>query len=92
MFDILLQAVIMTNTAAAIFLCGRPESWSRWGCLVGLIGQPFWFISLFRVEPLQWGWLVSAILITGSYLQGCWFKLLKPYLAARRKTTGFASA
>ncbi|MGJ7542463.1 hypothetical protein [Variovorax sp. LT1R16] len=26
----------------------RRESWRRWACIFGIVGQPFWFYASFR--------------------------------------------
>jgi hypothetical protein len=66
----ILQIIIVFLSASAIFMISRKENWSKWGYLVGLIGQPFWLYSTYHSE--QWGiFLLSMFYIyswgTGVY-------------------------
>lgn len=42
------QAVIMILSSAAIWFVGRREKWSRWGFVIGFIGQPFWVYTAIK--------------------------------------------
>lgn len=53
----------------AIFLVGMKERRQRrWGYLLGLCGQPFWFWVTFQAE--QWGIFALAFFYTLSWING----------------------
>lgn len=53
-----------------IFLMNRKN---RWGCVFGLIAQPFWFISTFINH--QWGMFILSVVYTLIWINGIynWF-------------------
>jgi hypothetical protein len=55
---------------------GRREHWRRWGLIVGLMGQPFWFWSSWQHE--QWGIFAVSVWYTYAWLQGIWNFWIKP--------------
>ena len=62
------QSFILLVGGAAIWLVGRKEEWRRWGYVLGLVSQPFWFYSTIRTE--QWGMFVLSLWYTYSWGQG----------------------
>lgn len=62
------QILIGILGVTAILLVGRKDKWQRWGYIVGLIGQPFWFYSAYANE--QWGIFVLSLFYTYSWGQG----------------------
>jgi hypothetical protein len=54
----------------AIWFAGRRESWRRWGYILGLLGQPFWFWETISREQ----WVIAALCCayTYSWAQGIW--------------------
>jgi hypothetical protein len=66
--DTLSQIMIMICGASAIWLVGRKEHWKRWGYVIGLIGQPFWFYTTIVNE--QWGIFLMTLFYTYSWGQG----------------------
>ncbi len=70
MFDIISQFGIAIFGAAAIILVAKKN---KWGFVIGLISQPFWFITSFTNK--QWGVFVLSIIFTGSWILGIyeWF-------------------
>lgn len=40
----------------------------RWACIVGLVGQPFWFYSTFTQE--QWGAFAVVASYTVAFMRG----------------------
>ena len=70
------QVIIVIFGAAAIFLVGRKEKWSRWGYIMGMLSQPFWLIESFKNE--QWGFFILSIWYTYSWGQGIWNYWIKP--------------
>lgn len=62
------QFIIPVCTCAAVWLLSRPDfRRRRWGPVVGLVGQPFWFLATISAE--QWGIVVVATWFTGVYVQ-----------------------
>lgn len=68
MFDLISQVVIVLTGAAAIWLVNRPEKWSRWGSIVGIVGQPFWLWTTWT--NAQWGMLALSVWYTYAWGQG----------------------
>lgn len=72
------QIAIMIFGASAIWLVGRKEHWKRWGYILGIIGQPFWFYTAYTNE--QWGILIMCLFYFYAWLQGIynhWIKVPK---------------
>ena len=68
--DNLAQVAIVILGGSAIWLLGRREDWKRWGYVLGMLSQPFWFWATLRTE--QWGLFVLSIWYTFSWGQGIW--------------------
>lgn len=64
------QIGIMLFGCSAIWVVGRKEKWRRWGYILGLCSQPFWFYSAYQAE--QWGILCLCLWYTYSWGQGIW--------------------
>lgn len=66
----------------AVFLSQtRRESFRRWACIFGLIGQPFWFYSAFTHQ--QWGIFGLSFLYTFAWGQGVFNNWLRPWYMTR---------
>ena len=65
----IVQLMIAVTGATAVFLT-QCASWElrRWACVIGLIGQPFWFIAAYTAE--QWGVFFAAFLYTIAWARG----------------------
>lgn len=50
----------------------------RWGCIFGLLGQPFWFYETAHAQ--QWGIFILCFLYTLSWMRGLWNFWLEPWL------------
>jgi hypothetical protein len=72
----MIQAIILISACLAIWLLTAKKPYSKWGHVVGLIGQPFWFYDSWQHE--QWGIFIAAIVFTVSYIKGCYNHILKP--------------
>lgn len=71
------QLIIMLTGIVAIWLLNDSrEHVRRWGCIVGLIGQPAWLWATWTGQ--QWGMLVATIGFTLAYLRGLWALWLRP--------------
>ena len=61
---------------AAVFLSqDARESWRRWACIAGLLGQPFWFYATWKAG--QWGILALCFVYAFSWARGLrtyWWK------------------
>lgn len=60
----------------AVFLSqDSRESWRRWACVAGLLGQPFWFYATWKAG--QWGILALCFVYALSWARGVrtyWWK------------------
>jgi len=66
--DQVAQYVILILGPTAVFLVGSKGRLRRWGYLVGLLTQPWWFITLYCNG--QWPVLVVSIIYTVSWANG----------------------
>lgn len=70
------QVGILLFGVAALFLVNDPNPrFRRWGPVLGLIGQPFWFYSAFIAE--QWGIFSLCFAYTFAWARGAyhaWWK------------------
>lgn len=65
----ILQAMILLSSCAAIALMAQPSARARkWGYLGGLLGQPAWLV--FAWQSSAWGILAVALWWTGWYVWG----------------------
>lgn len=70
MLEVISQVAIAVFGASAIWFVGRKEHWKRWGYILGVLGQPFWFYTTIVNE--QWGIFALCLFYTYSWLQGVW--------------------
>jgi hypothetical protein len=61
----------------------KRESWRRWACVFGMLGQPFWFYAAWKAE--QWGIFALCALYTYAWARGLWVHWFRPYLTARER-------
>lgn len=58
------------------FLVNDPRvKWRRWGCVVGLIGQPFWIYS--AIVAHQWGIFALSIFYTMMWWRGVYHQWVR---------------
>ena len=62
------QIMILIFGCSAIWLVARKEHWRKWGYIIGLLAQPFWFYS--SIVNKQWGILILTIFYTYSWAMG----------------------
>ncbi len=62
------QAGIVIFGASAVYLVGRTDKWKRWGYVLGLCAQPFWFYTTWQAE--QWGIFAISIWYAYSWANG----------------------
>jgi hypothetical protein len=71
MSDVVSQVLIFVFGVSAIFLvCAKTERVRRWGYIVGLAGQPFWFYQFYIHQ--QWIMFGIACAYTVSWIYGVW--------------------
>ena len=75
MLNNLVQLVIVLTGCSAIFMVSRKESWSKYGYIVGLLGQPAWFYI--GISNRNWGIVLLTIVYTFSWSQGIYFNFIK---------------
>lgn len=70
MLDNIAQIAITLLGATAILLIAKKN---KWGFVVGLISQPFWFIT--SLAHKQWGIFITSIIFTINWIYGIyeWF-------------------
>jgi len=73
--DIFTQIMIFILGVPALWLLGRPEKWSRYGFILGLLAQPFWYYQTLCNK--QYMILALNIIYTFSWCQGIYFKFIK---------------
>jgi hypothetical protein len=70
------QISIALTGVAAIWLTQQSnENWKRYACILGIIGQPFWFYSAYKAE--QWGIFILCFFYTYSWSLGVWNNWIK---------------
>jgi len=63
------QIAIALTGGLAIWLTQQSnEGWKKYACILGLLGQPFWFYSAYMAE--QWGILALTLFYTYSWFVG----------------------
>ena len=63
------QAVILITGVLAITLSQLKDSrLTRWACVVGLSGQPFWIYATWVAG--QWGIFINSLLYTAAWAYG----------------------
>ena len=68
--------ILVTGVIAVWLTQHKRESWRRWACIFGLLGQPFWFYAAWKAE--QWGILGISVLYTYAWARGIWTYWLAP--------------
>lgn len=74
------QICIFIFGALGLLLVNDPRPHvRRFGCISGLIGQPFWYIAAFHAG--QWGIFASSFLYSASWIRGFYYAWVVPYRA-----------
>lgn len=70
MWDTISQILIFILGVCSIILISRKN---KWGFVLGLLSQPFWFITSFLNK--QWGVFFLSLVYTASWVYGIyeWF-------------------
>ena len=81
------QIAIAFSGVVAVWLTqDKRESWRRWACIFGMLGQPFWFYAAWKAE--QWGIFALCTLYTYAWARGLWTHWLNPYFQTRERQGG----
>ena len=77
------QVGILLYGLPALFVVGyKDHNIRRWAYMLGICGQPFWFIA--TISQSQWGMLVLVLFYTGSWSNGVyqhWIRNIIPAAA-----------
>lgn len=73
----LIGSLQMILTLAGMWCVNSPKL-VKYGCIFGVISQPFWYVIAIRTGEV--GVLVTTTAITLLWLKGVWSWWLKPYL------------
>ena len=66
--DVITQIFVLFFGVGAVFLVGLKTDKKRWGYILGICGQPFWFYQFITHEQY---WLIGiGILYTISWING----------------------
>jgi hypothetical protein len=60
----------------------RRESYRRWACIFGMLGQPFWLYNSWVAE--QWGIFAISILYVVVWMRGIWLHWLVPQVQSQQ--------
>jgi len=83
------QIGIALSGIVAVWLTqDRRDSWRRWACIFGMLGQPFWFYAAWKAE--QWGIFLLCTLYTYAWARGLWTHWLTPYAEPWERLTAAA--
>lgn len=66
--DSALQIGIAVLSIVSMFLLASTGPWQRWGYIVGLSGQPLWFVSTWRTG--QYGIFIVSLFYTAALALG----------------------
>lgn len=71
------QLFIAVSGTLSIWLTQQHrEAWKRYACLIGMIGQPFFFYATYSAE--QWGMFFLTFFYTYSWALGIYNNWIKP--------------
>ncbi len=70
------QIVIAVTGVPAVWLSqDSRHKWRRWSCVLGVVGQPFWFYAAWKAE--QWGIFALCFLYSYAWGRGVWNNWIK---------------
>lgn len=65
-----------------VWMVGWNNKYRKYGYLVGVISQQFWFITLYYNK--QWPIFICAILYTYSWANGAWNFIFKAHMGGKQ--------
>jgi hypothetical protein len=71
----MIQTCIFILSGLAIYLISRTDKWNKYGFVVGLCGQVFWFYETYKNS--QWGMFLLTCFYTYSYINGIYLRFYK---------------
>lgn len=81
---ILCEVMIFVLGSAAVFLLNTNSRWSKYGAILGLLSEPFWFLSAYMSQ--SWGIFAVSFIYTLSYCVGVYrFWFCKTKQSKRKK-------
>lgn len=63
-------AIAMTGAVAVWLSQDKRADRRKWACVLGMIGQPFWFYATWKGR--QWGMFALCFLYTWGWARGIW--------------------
>ena len=69
-------AIAVLGAGAAWLSQARAESFRRWACVFGMLGQPFWFYASWQAG--QWGIFAVSVLYALAWMKGVWTYWISP--------------
>lgn len=81
-FSITYDQVLILFTGALAIILSQMKSFTfrKWGAIVGMLGQPFWFIAAWKAKQL--GILIVCVVYTFGWALGVWNYWIAPAIAA----------
>ena len=73
-------AIAVLGAGAAWLSQARAESFRRWACVFGMLGQPFWFYASWQAD--QWGIFAVSVLYALAWMKGLWTYWIGPVRSA----------
>lgn len=70
MIDTIANIGIILFGGSAIFLVSRTDKWMRWGYIMGMVSQPFWFYI--AITTAQFGVFLMSCWFTFCWAKGIW--------------------
>lgn len=68
--------ILLTGAVAIVLVQFDSVAIRQWACIVGMIGQPFWFLATYRAK--QWGMFAVTVIYTAAWMGGLWKFWIKP--------------
>jgi len=76
MIDTICQIAIVLFCMSSIFIVNDPRPRvSRWGCLFGLMSEPFWFYTTYTHS--QWGIFAASFVYAFSWARGVYHQWIR---------------
>ena len=69
-------AIAFLGALAAWLSQARTDSFRRWACIFGILGQPFWFYAAWQAD--QWGIFAVSVLYALAWMKGLWIHWIWP--------------
>jgi hypothetical protein len=74
----LIQIIILVTGCTSIWVVNRKEKWYKYGCIIGLLGQPAWLYL--AITTHNWEIFILTLVYTYSWGQGVYFNFIKKYI------------